>query len=158
MMASALNVAAYVLQLQCGGDAGATCDTMKLQKLTYYSQGWFLAWKGVPLFEDRIEAWANGPVIRSLYSQHRGRYSLGLSDLLSIGDPEELAPEERSIIEAVNRSYGKLTGLQLSRLSHAEQPWKNARDRAGVSDGERSEEEIEIDEILQYFQGIASKQ
>ena len=34
--------------------------TMKLQKALYYCQGWHLAWDGVPLFEERIEAWASG--------------------------------------------------------------------------------------------------
>lgn len=150
-MASALDIAAYLLRLQCGEDGSATCDTMKLQKLTYYSQGWFLAWKGEPLFEDRIEAWANGPVVRTLYERHRRRYSLGLSAVSSIGDPDKLSPEESRLVQAVSRSYGKLSGTQLSQMTHMETPWMNARKRAKVDDGERSEELIEIDDIREYF-------
>ena len=31
----------------------------KLQKLVYYCQAWSLVWDEEPLFEARIEAWAN---------------------------------------------------------------------------------------------------
>ena len=47
---------------------------MKLQKLVYYCQAWSLVWDDMPLFESRIEAWANGPVVLDLYYRHRGQY------------------------------------------------------------------------------------
>ena len=46
------------------------CTTMKLQKLLYYCQAWYLVWNERPLFRENIEAWANGPVIRELYNFH----------------------------------------------------------------------------------------
>jgi uncharacterized phage-associated protein len=58
------DVAQYILDNQ-----GAMTAT-KLQKLCYYSQAWHLVWDERPLFDERIEAWANGPVTRSLYSSH----------------------------------------------------------------------------------------
>lgn len=39
----------------------------KLLNLCYIAHGWHLETKGKPLFEDRIEAWSNGPVIVNLY-------------------------------------------------------------------------------------------
>ncbi len=33
------------------------------QKLLCYVQGWSLAWDGVPMFKDRIEAWKMGTVV-----------------------------------------------------------------------------------------------
>ena len=39
---------------------------IQMHKLLYYAQAWSLAWDGAPLFEDRIEAWKNGPVVPSL--------------------------------------------------------------------------------------------
>ena len=36
---------------------------LKLQKLLYYCQGWYIAWTDAPLFGEQIEAWANGPVV-----------------------------------------------------------------------------------------------
>ena len=38
--------------------AGDPVTNLKLQKLLYYAQGWYLAFTQSPLFEERIEAWA----------------------------------------------------------------------------------------------------
>ena len=65
-MANALDVAAAILKRT------GPIPAMKLQKLVYYSQAWSLVWDDRPLFKDRIEAWANGPVIPNLYRAHRG--------------------------------------------------------------------------------------
>jgi uncharacterized phage-associated protein len=40
---------------------------LKIQKLLYYAQGFYLANFDKPLFEDNIEAWKYGPVIQSIY-------------------------------------------------------------------------------------------
>lgn len=47
----------------------------KLQKLLYYAQGWHLAVTDRRLFAEDLEAWAEGPVIRSVWergAQERG--------------------------------------------------------------------------------------
>ena len=68
MAVRAIDVAAYILREQ------GKMPAMKLQKLVYYSQAWSLVWDDKSLFRDRIEAWANGPVIRNLYKAHRGQF------------------------------------------------------------------------------------
>ncbi len=89
MSASVLDVAAYILQSQ------GPMTHMKLQKLCYYSQAWHLAWDGAPLFPEKIEAWANGPIIPVLYEALRGEFKVD-SQLLA----ERLTNE--SIRAAVN--------------------------------------------------------
>src|ERR1700730_81854 len=64
------DVAAFIVNRQ--GEMSA----MKLQKLVYYSQAWSLVWDDEPLFDDAIEAWANGPVVRALYARHRGQFKV----------------------------------------------------------------------------------
>ena len=64
-MAQVNDVARYILERQSG-----SVSTMKLQKLVYYAQAWSLVWDEKPLFHVRIEAWANGPIVRELYDQH----------------------------------------------------------------------------------------
>ncbi|MCC6923464.1 MAG: DUF4065 domain-containing protein [Nitrosomonas sp.] len=66
-MANAFDVADYILVKQ------GAISAMKLQKLIYYSQAWSLVWDDEPLFNNKIEAWANGPVVRDLYEKHRGK-------------------------------------------------------------------------------------
>lgn len=82
MSTSVLHVAAHIL------DKHGPMTHMKLQKLCYYSQAWHLAWDGVPMFPEKIEAWANGPIIPVLYEALRGEFEVD-SQLLA----ERLADE-----------------------------------------------------------------
>ncbi|HJZ56058.1 MAG TPA: type II toxin-antitoxin system antitoxin SocA domain-containing protein, partial [Gemmataceae bacterium] len=70
-MATAMDVARYLLQLAGRGDEPELMTQKRLYKLLYYVQGWTLAWYGRPMFADRIEAWREGPVPPDLYSQFK---------------------------------------------------------------------------------------
>jgi len=95
---------------------------MKLQKLVYYSQAWSLVWDEKPLFEEKIEAWANGPVVRELYERHRGMFKVPRWD----GDPEILTIDEKETVDSILGFYGRMCSQELSSLTHREDPWKNA--------------------------------
>ena len=140
-MAHVHDVAAYILRKL------GPMTAMKLQKLTYYAQAWHLVFDGQPLFESRIEAWANGPVVKDLYRTHRGRYSLTADDI-----PAGAALERSEIetIDAVLRAYAHLDATQLSVLTHSEDPWIAARE--GLRDGERGGAEISTASMLEYFE------
>src|SRR5262245_26793922 len=125
-MASAHDVAAYILQKQ--GEMTA----MKLQKLVYYAQAWSLVWDEEPLFKERIEAWANGPVIPALYERHRGQFKVASWE---VGNPGKLTAPQRKSVDAVLRYYGPRTSQWLSDLTHREEPWLEARQ--GLGPGER---------------------
>lgn len=103
--------------------------TMQLQKLVYYAQGWTLAWTGSPLFQDEIEAWKNGPVIRNVWS--RFKYGVVPDNM-----PQGLSEDEKAIIDAVFEFYGADHGARLSEMSHSELPWAKARE--GVAEGANS--------------------
>jgi uncharacterized phage-associated protein len=141
-MADVNDVAAAIIERQ------GTMGTWKLQKLVYYCQAWHLVWEDKPLFPDRIEAWANGPVVRSLYDQHRGRYEV----TTWTGDPSRLTEDEVESIEAVLKTYGDKTGFWLSELTHQEPPWMDARE--GLSPGERGNTEISHGAMVEYYGGL----
>lgn len=117
-MASVHDVAAYIRQNWRGG------RRMKLLKLVYYAQAWSLVWDGRPLFDDdKIEAWPQGPVARSLWiREQHNPVGGGIA-----GAPEHLDEAARETIDEVVRFYGRLDGDQLSELTHIEQPWLDAR-------------------------------
>ena len=69
-MATVFDVAQYILEKH--GEMTA----MKLQKLVYYAQAWHIAWTDGPLFDNRIEAWADGPVCPDLFQLHRQAFQL----------------------------------------------------------------------------------
>ncbi len=147
-MATANDVAAYVMER-----LDASCDTMKLQKLLYYSQGWSLAWDGVPMFNEPIQAWANGPVVYAVFDNHRGRFTI--SDWPH-GDSSVLTDEQRETVDAVVDHYGKFNGQQLSDMTHDERPWLEARE--GLAVGARSQQPLNLDVMQDFFGDLAANQ
>jgi len=147
-MAEIQDVAAYILQ--CRGPMTA----MKLQKLCYYSHAWHLVWEEQPLFQSQIQAWANGPVIVDLYRMHRGQFQLADGDIS--GSPEQLATNERDSIDEVLKVYGDKPAYWLSELTHREDPWKDARERAGLAFGERGEAVIADAAMHEYYLNLLS--
>lgn len=115
----------------------------QLQKLLYYSQAWSLVWTGKPMFTDEIEAWANGPVVRQVWSAGRR------SDYVVPSDGGALGDEQRAVVDAVFAFYGRDCGARLSERTHAEQPWLEAR--RGVPDGASSTNVIAQSTIRRFF-------
>lgn len=146
-MASVHDVAAYILK-KCG-----SMTTWKLQKLVYYSQAWSLVWDERPLFQARIEAWANGPVVPALYQEHRGLFRV---NSWPKGDANQLTPSERETVNGVLRFYGPKTSQWLSDLTHAERPWQQAR--GSLAPGERGAQTITLDSMHEYYSGLSGAQ
>ncbi|WP_302963135.1 Panacea domain-containing protein [uncultured Adlercreutzia sp.] len=135
-MAHVVDVAAYILE-----ELG-TVSTMKLQKLAFYSQAYYLVEHGAPLFPEEFEAWANGPVAPDLFRRHRGEFVITRG---FFGPVREAALSEDEC-EAVDHVVGRLkgwSGAQLSDLTHSEAPWQAAR--TGLAPNARSQRPIEID-------------
>jgi uncharacterized phage-associated protein len=141
MPARVNDVAAFILREH------GPMTAMKLEKLVYYSQAWALVWDERPLFPERIEAWANGPVCPTLYQLHRGRFTVNPGDIP--GDPELLDNDDRETVRAVLDFYGKKPPQWLSDLTHSESPWRDARD--GLADGERGGAVITLDAMAEYY-------
>ena len=146
-MARVNDVARYILECN-----GGHVSTMKLQKLVYYSQAWNLVWDEKPLFNSPIEAWANGPVVRELYRQHRGNFTADKE--MFPGDSTRLTVDEKETIDAVLDAYGRLSGQQLSDLSHSERPWREARE--DVEDGASSTNEVSQDVMQDFYSAMQS--
>lgn len=141
--ATAFDVAAYILE-----KLGAM-TTMKLHKLVYYSQAWSLVWDEKPIFSEKIEAWANGPVIRELFAYHRGEFSLSK---VVVGSSSVLSAEQKETIDSVLDYYGNKTSQWLIELSHMETPWKTAR--KGLMPTARGNNEITNESMFEYYSAL----
>lgn len=97
---------------------------MKLEKLVYFAQATHLARFGTPLFEDEIQAWRDGPVVRRLYNQHTGMRSV---HEWPTGDQARLTQTGRAVVDAVVRRYGDLGAEELSDITHRQAPWRRTR-------------------------------
>ena len=143
-MASVFDVAAYILRQQ------GSMTAMKLQKLVYYSQAWSLVWDERPLFDEPIQAWANGPVVPELYKAHRGDFMI--SDL-SRGNPNALDGAGRDTINVVLDFYSGKSPQWLSDLTHMEEPWRLAY--GDTPPGERCHNEITLASMAEYYERIS---
>ncbi|MFH8756600.1 DUF4065 domain-containing protein [Streptomyces sp. NBC_01102] len=146
-MATVHDVAAYILV------KAAPMSAMKLQKLCYFSYGYHLAWEDRPLFAERFEAWANGPVAPELYSKHRGRFELKRGDIA--GDPAQLDDQERESVDIVLENMRVYSAHELSEMTHRTGPWVEARGRAQAPDLERSNEPLLDEDIADFFGALA---
>ena len=146
-MPTARDVAQYILET-----LGAT-STIKLQKLVYYCQAWALVWTAKPLFADRIEAWANGPVIPNLYFAHQGKLSVSPED--AIGDSSALSLLDKQVVDSVLPTYSDKKPFWLVELTHLEEPWKEARH--GYFPGQRCNVEISHASMAEYYSGLISQ-
>lgn len=144
-MPTACDVAQYLLEL-----SGKKINTIKLQKLVYYCQAWSLVWDEKPMFQSKIEAWANGPVAPALFKAHRGEYEI--DEKRNIGDSSKLSKDHKDTIEAVFETYGTKSSRYLVQLSHSEPPWRDAR--IGYEPGEICTNEITKAAMQEYYSSL----
>ena len=142
-MANVLDAAAYILEKQ------GRMITLKLQKLVYYSQAWSLVWDERPLFDEKIEAWSNGPVVRDLFEYHRGKYYVSE---MEAGDAGKLDADQKATVDMVLNHYGEKPAYWLVRLSHSEPPWIEAR--GDLAPTEQGNAEIMLDSMAQYYSSL----
>lgn len=141
-MANVNDVAAAIIQKT------GPISAMKLEKLAYYSQAWSLVWEESPLFMERIEAWAGGPVIPALYHQHKGMFLIEAWN----GEPNSLSQSQLETIDSVISFYGGMTAQSLSDLTHSESPWLDAR--KGLAPLERGNSEISHGAMAEYYASL----
>ncbi len=139
-MANVRDVAQYVL------NRTGKITTWKLQKLVYYAQAWHLVWEEESLFDEEIQAWANGPVCPDLYRYHKGNFHI---QKIRGADSNALSSDERESVDAVLDHYAEFTGQQLSDLTHQELPW--CRARKGLPSSERGERVISHESMSEYY-------
>lgn len=95
---------------------------LKLQKLLYYAQGFYLAKKDTPLFNDDFLAWEHGPVIRKIYDEYKKNGSNGIKFEEDFN--VEIDKETERVLEEVYEKYGQYAAWKLRNMTHEETPWK----------------------------------
>jgi len=96
---------------------------MKLQKLVYFTHGWWLAINEFSLLNERPQVWTHGPVFKSLYHILK---SFGLKPIsetqlsyptadLELVQGNNIVP---SYLDFVWQRYGHLSSFALSGMTH----------------------------------------
>lgn len=142
---------------------GLTISPLKLQKLLYYVQAWYMVFygKGKVPFSDKPQAWVNGPVYPEVYYAYKDK-TANMCDHLQASDFCEGAPEEAmreladrlhgldfELLESVILLYGSKSQNDLIFITHSETPWVEARE--GLKPFERSNKELSLDTMREYY-------
>jgi uncharacterized phage-associated protein len=145
---------------------GYKVDPMKLQKLLFYANGYYIAENdGEPLINEYFEAWDYGPVAPTVYYEFREyrnspipRFAYTWDERLArqIVAPQPVDdPKAESVIAWVWEQYRDFSGLQLSHMTHKSGgPWHSARIRA--SNSHMRNERLESGELRRYFEALAN--
>lgn len=131
---------------------GDLITNLKLQKLVYYAQAWYLALYRIPLFDDPIEAWIHGPVIYSVYSRFK---DCGWEPISSKPSKIKMLKDTVKHLKEIYEVFSPYTAFELERMTHNEDPWKNARN--GLPIDKPSRKVISHQDMIDYFSKIAEK-
>jgi uncharacterized phage-associated protein len=123
MSYKALDIANKILAKSSQSDSDELISNMKLQKLLYYMQGFYLAYFDKPLFDEEIEAWMYGPVVPSVYENFKSFGNAGISYLDEV---VTLEPKEESLFNEVYKVFGAYSAIGLMDRTHSEKPWKDS--------------------------------
>ncbi len=147
---SADQIADTIIQLS--RERGLEITNLKLQKLLYYAQAWMLACADRPLFDDDFEAWVHGPVVPRVFRRFKEyRWNPITAPVKPVVDD----PALRDYLSEVVSKYGKLSATQLERLTHLEDPWKEAR--KGIAPDASSNTVISWDSMKRYYRKRAGR-
>ncbi|MBU8908464.1 Panacea domain-containing protein [Desertibacillus haloalkaliphilus] len=151
MVYSVEEVAKYFLRKSSPGTIWAI-DPLKLQKLTFYGEAYYLAISGGTherLINDcEFEAWVHGPVCRKLWQKYS---NYGYDDIPTYVGKTELDEDEFAtfVLDFVWNKYGHESGKTLEMRTHNEDPWKNAR--GNKSPQSRSRSIISIENMFDFY-------
>lgn len=149
---------------------GNTICHLKLQKILYYLQAWYLVYFNHKLlFEDAPEAWVNGPVYRVIYDiyKDKGMYNqFSMDTIIPKGEAEttfisrimaamKLTSDDLAFIEAIYRHYGAMPHDYLVYLTHSQLPWNEAR--KGLQPFEYTDQKISFDIMYSYYSAALKK-
>lgn len=127
-MVTATQIAEHFLLI--AAESGDDLDQLKLQKLCYYAQAFYLGYYDRPLFNDAVEAWQYGPAVKQLHKRYRKHGDGPIPAPAARPTPLPLMRQEALLAE-VYEMYGAMTSTELANQTHYDEPWRRARAEHG---------------------------
>ncbi|MDR1855886.1 MAG: hypothetical protein LBR22_01815 [Desulfovibrio sp.] len=88
---------------------GVPLNNLRLQRLYVYAQALSFGLRGRRLFDEPLEDFGKGPMVRKLWDRYAGLSSKDTLKPVDVGPPEPIlrfAPDERLVLFFVNARYG----------------------------------------------------
>ena len=126
---------------------------LKLQKILYYSQGYFLAINNKELFPEEFQAWAHGPVNEEIYEEYKQYGYQCIPEPTTV--IKQLPKEIVDFLNDIWETFGIYDGKYLEEQTHKEEPWVLAR--KGYEPGARCNNIITKDSMRNYFYRVLNE-
>lgn len=136
-MEDVLKIASYIAE-RYKRDFKERIDEMKLHKLLYFTQREALIQTDSPMFDASFFGWKYGPVLLKIREGYR-------NDTLHTQPSEETIKKYQEVFDKIFEHYAVKDSWSLSRLSHGELSWKNAR--IGLLPSENGNVKMKIEDI-----------
>lgn len=147
MKYSAIAIAnAFITQSNNGKTNNLT--PMKLQKLMFFAQSWYLKSNNTPLFDGYFERWQYGPVLPEIYHEFKIFGAKNITNFgFSMWNEFQTVPstDEQVIkfLEQIINAYGTYSGTQLSWMTHQpETAWSKGKVGTLINFQEMSEGKV----------------
>lgn len=109
----------------------------QLQKILYFAYAIYLrkyndkySEKMNTLFNEQIQAWEHGPVIKEVYDKYKlTAYANQRMNTVESDSVDKISLKDRNFIDKVVGVFSKFTGYELEKMTHNEEPWKTAFSR-----------------------------
>lgn len=151
-----LDIARYVINYS---DKTSGISNLKLQKVLYLIQAYFLIKTGKPCFEEEIQAWPFGPVIPEAYHEYK---QYGSGDIPTIESyifvdeknfwnskrvvfhDDVISDEDKVLINKVVDKFSDYSATDLTNLTMHQTPWEKSyhKNHCGI---------ISKNDIKEYF-------
>lgn len=122
---------------------------MKLLKLTYIAQGWYLALSNnqAKLINEDVQAWDYGPVFPSLYQSLKKYGKTKITNPIPQPQDENVTEQDAKFLDKIWSKYGQFNGVILSAMTHTSgTPWKDSFKRG-------QNVVIDSDKIYEHYNG-----
>ncbi|PZT48397.1 hypothetical protein B6S12_04185 [Helicobacter valdiviensis] len=152
----AIDVAKYLIAIneqKNSDDESNSLSKLKLQKLLYYSQGYYSALYNKPLFDEEIRAWEHGPVVKEVYDHFKNlngnTIPASKENILNKQELKNISPEQKETINEVYELMGQYSAWKLREKTHNESPWLETYDEKNKMNDEKNI--ISKEKIKKYF-------
>lgn len=124
-MVNVYELSRYVIKKYTENETDIT--NLKLQKILYYIQGYFLKFRSRPAFDEDIYRWPYGPVVKEIYFEYNGNGArpicLSQEDMNIVTDLNDVNKADMKIIDYIIFKSYEYKVFDLVEKTHKESPW-----------------------------------
>lgn len=119
-MYSALSIADHIVAYHTGKEW--TITNLRLQKLLYFIQAYFLTFLNRECFTEEMEAWKYGPVVPEVYEEYKCYGNSNIPYTGSSGN-QRICREDIIVIDELLDHFSEYTANELVEITHNQDPW-----------------------------------